>query len=308
MTIRGLVDTDTGQSQEYSVGVKPNILINTNGKNIINQREATTVDHNAYGWDRWRAHSNNANVRTLSQQDGAARLTATDMGTATSIFFYQDIENHAHYRGRTLTLSVRMRASQTGNLLLADKTGSSSRVDYTTPGEWATLKVTRTIVSDSDFIRCWARCQVLTSGDWVEFEWIKLEEGDHATPYVIPDPALELKRCYRYFQAYGGETGGGLYQGFIDMYNRATNSTYGNFDFKAPMRAAPTVTISSPSHFCVQDKTDTHTLSALSLSNVTRTNAWAVGTTVGNPLVVGEKCLLESNNTTAARIYLDAEI
>ena len=310
MTIRGLVDTETGNLKPYAPGINPNLLINSNGKNMINQREASVVvAQGAYGFDRWTAHGVGFTTATFSQTQTGARITATTKGSAPNILMRQHLGNRVEYRGKTLTASARVRrlGAETGTTLQLYNGVSWALASVPNDENWYNVKVTTVVPESSNLILFRINTDIDNDGDYVEFEWVKLEEGDHATPYVIPDPALELKRCYRYFQAYGGETGGGLYQGFTDMYNRTTNGTYGNFDFKAPMRTIPTVTVSSPSHFCAEDKTATNALSALSLGSVTRTNAWAVGTTVGNPLVVGEKCLLESNNTTAARIYLDAD-
>ena len=302
MSIIGLVNTDTGSQHPYEPGTTDNILINTNGKNMVNQREATTVAHNSYGFDRWRMNSRDSIARVISQESGSARLTITDKGTAISGVFYQDIENHTLYRGKTLTLSVRMRATNGSIIYIADVPGQASIAYYTTPGEWQTLNVTYTIQSNSVYVRSACHANVFNDGDYVEFEWIKLEEGDHATPYVIPDPALELARCQRYFQAYGGSA---ATLPISNSYNLNTTQARGVFHFVETMRTAPSISISNAAHFSINHQDTNVAATNLAFNDIYKDAAYITATASGLTAGQGSAILATS---TDARIFLNAEI
>lgn len=44
---------------------------------------------------------------------------------------------------------------------------------------------------------------ISTISGWIKIKWMKLEYGTVATPFVPPDPAIELLKCQRYYQRIG---------------------------------------------------------------------------------------------------------
>ncbi len=68
-------------------------------------------------------------------------------------------------------------------------------------------------------------------GDFIKIKWAKLEYGSKATPFIPPDPALELLKCQRYCVALHGDLG--------RNYTANTNTFYFNLAIPVPMRINP---------------------------------------------------------------------
>jgi hypothetical protein len=78
---------------------------------------------------------------------------------------------------------------------------------------------------------------------------VKLEVGSVATPYRHESYEENLNKCFRYHVRYGAQT---TSSGLMNMNVRTTSSAkYGVMHFPTKMRAVPSMTISSASHFTV---------------------------------------------------------
>lgn len=218
------------QLSEY-MGAKfsnPNLLINPDFK--INQRNLSeyayqTFGSNHYTVDRFRVVY--LNVKTAN--DGLilnANGTNTEGG-----YFGQVLENAV--KGDTIlsfkvsavagTLEFRnVNSADTGNTITVSSDGI-----YTVKGN-NTKKVVVNIAKGSS-------CKI---------EWMKLEQGSIATPFVAPNPAEEWTKCYRF-----------KYVGAAKLRTRCTaNQLYGfTKDLPTAMRTKPTVTLSQTTLFNVKD-------------------------------------------------------
>ena len=74
-----------------------------------------------------------------------------------------------------------------------------------------------------------------SSSQFIIILYIKLEEGDVATPYEIPDPATELLKCQRYYVKFNGAK---LLSG---SFNGGGQSAYVLLPLPATMRTTPSI-------------------------------------------------------------------
>ena len=170
----------------------PNLLDNPDFK--INQRGKTKyigTDGATKAVDRW--YLSRQGIDLEVQSDGVV-ITSTD-----SVFphFRQRLENPTRFANKTLTLSaevewvnknednfVRLGIAQQeySNWVIKDFTGGVISMTGTT--ELGVSAVSVIIMG--------------TLPASVKVKWVKLELGAVATPYVDPDPSLELLKCQRY--------------------------------------------------------------------------------------------------------------
>lgn len=159
----------------------PNLLINPDFR--INQRGQSEYTAAGYTVDRWATQSN---CKLTPKSGGGVRLDCLDV---TNNGFYQKYDGDLS--GNTVTLSLK--ASGSGSLRL---------------GVWGTS--IKTVILD-DTPRVYSHTFELgddpsfgmwlaAKGEYAEIEWVKLELGNTATPFVPPETATELLKCRRYYQ------------------------------------------------------------------------------------------------------------
>lgn len=162
----------------------PNLLINPDFK--INQRGKTEYDYQLsgatqYTVDRFRAVF--LNVKTAS--DGL--ILNANGANAGGGYISQVLEDAV--KGDTI-LSFKVSAvSGTIEFRNLNSADSGDTVTISSDGTY-TIKGnnTKKVISH------------LPKGSSCKIEWMKLEQGSIATPFVAPNPADELMRCKRYFQ------------------------------------------------------------------------------------------------------------
>jgi hypothetical protein len=223
----------------YPIGVisNPNILINTNGKAMINQRGATTVANAQYGFDRWQTFTDGA-AAVAQEATGAKTTVTTTGGSGAYLWIQQSLESHQRYAGKTLTFSARIKMNKTGYIIIHDGV-ESDRVYHSGGGTFETLTVVKTVSASPPYLYAVIVLgNTLAEDDYIEFEWIKLEEGSVATAYQIPDPATELARCQRYFERIGSG---------IQLAVYGTSSCAGGAVYAVEKRIAPQVSLSTTS-------------------------------------------------------------
>lgn len=196
----------------------PNLLINPNFK--INQRGESEYAYQAsgatqYTVDRFRVVF--LNVKTAS--DG---LILNANGTNAEGGYLSQVLEYA-VKGNTI-LSFKVSAVvgniEFGNLNSED---NGNKLTISSDGVY-TIKGTNTKKVIAHLLK----------GSSCKIEWIKLEQGSVATPFVTPNKAEELVKCKRYYAyiygtLYGYLTGSVLYLNINEIKNMRTKPTIGEW-------------------------------------------------------------------------------
>lgn len=170
----------------------PNILINGDFRNPINQRMQTVYNTNGYSIDRWLLW--NANT-TLTVDNGYCTLT----GDYNALV--QNIEFPTRYSNTEVTLSAKVKGSGGGieiNLYSGELDKQLGKASINTT-EWKEISFTCNIENLTDNSK---RLSVTVAGagaEYIDIEWVKLELGSNATPFVPRLYGEELALCQRYY-------------------------------------------------------------------------------------------------------------
>lgn len=195
----------------------PNLLINSDFRNPVNQRGATTYQE-ASDWtyciDRWK-YFNQMTVEVLT---GAVKFASHGTGQS---WFMQEFEKELPTDNYTLSVKV---SSVSGTCDMKFENSSGVQVEKVIDGTGITTLSFNGVVGAVSF-------ELDGDGSQLTIEWVKLEAGSIATPFVPRLYAEELSTCERYYKKYGG------YMVFPQFYS---NQYYG-FYFNVPMRVSPYV-------------------------------------------------------------------
>lgn len=226
----------------------PNLLINANFANPVNQRgyvSGTTTTVRGYSIDRWIL--NKAGI-SLTMQDTGITINPV---SASDAQFQQFIEFPETYFGRTLTLS----ASVDGVIYRGEPLAIP--VDTTASVWGSSCKF-----GNDDYIRIRVYngsiyCQSYITSDGPLhnsiINWIKIEEGEIATPFRPRTYAEELQLCMRYFQVIGDSSGNN--HEFFNIMECTKTSAYFEQSLFVPMRVTPTMEVlENPSYVSGADK------------------------------------------------------
>lgn len=185
------ITTTGGKLHDKDIAVKddiinPNLLINPNFK--INQRGDTSFVSSYEGKhcvDRWRFNG------TCTQTSSGVTVSSTGSSYGYGNF-YQIIEN---IPSGSLSLSVKCYGK------IFELTGIDASAAYSaelsiTDGNGTIVGKVHTSNSDGMY----AVEFIVNSSCEIQIEWVKLEYGSIATPFIPPDPTTELLKCQRYYQ------------------------------------------------------------------------------------------------------------
>ncbi len=224
-----------------SVTHNNNLLINSNFQ--VNQDGKTSwTSASGYTVDMWYLYRHNND--TTNGTSGSAVLNNKIMKLTNKDFYFTalntPIENNL--AGKTVTFSIKVTAvSGNVNIRLADsptiggvyaeKSYSITRINE--PGiTTVTTKLPDTLPDGN------LKLTVLASADSsISFEWVKVEEGEVATPYTTKLYTDEFLDCERYYRKVN--------------YSASFHATAANqqrvdtIAFDVPMRTTPTVTVVS---------------------------------------------------------------
>lgn len=215
-TLEGAQD-NLGITELLARPVNNNILINSNFANPVNQRGLTEYDSTGnsishmYTIDRWAV----VNQCLLTVNNEYVTLHSIDMNNIRPQF-NQWIEFPNKYRGKYV-VSAKYRVTQgVDNELAVALLGKDSNAYYSfgsefliCDGAWHTISVLCDVpISTSELSYLYVSigsqvttgCNVITSDISVDIEWVKFEEGEHATPYVPRLYDEEWLLCQRYYQ------------------------------------------------------------------------------------------------------------
>lgn len=193
----------------------PNLLINPDFK--INQRGKTEYTSNGYTVDRWKI-----NLGTVKPSSSGITITLNNKGQ-----FIQLFENALN---GTYTTSIKI-TSITGDCVLF--VGSHS-LQLNKAGVF-TFTENGSVNGVSLYKSTAGTCTI-------NVEYIKLEQGSVATPFVAPNPAEELTKCYRF-----------KYIGKAVLRGRCTANQIFGFtkDLPTKLRTKPTTTFKSKNSYNV---------------------------------------------------------
>ena len=205
----------------------PNLLINSDFRNPVNQRGNTSFTANAgdqsrkYWIDRWYIQDG----VTATKQNGYIKLTAS--ASSEYGYFCQPLEQALE--NATYTITINVKSVGIGSTVYF-KSGTSAYGKALVAG----INVITVSMSLSS-----VEIQ-LHPNSTIELYWIKLERGTTSTAFVPRLIAEELMLCKRYFQIYNGDRFAVLTQ----TYTIATE-TNGRMNLPVEMRVKPSITVYS---------------------------------------------------------------
>ena len=241
--------------------VQQNLLIN--GGFEIWQRGTSFVDlgNNLYGPDRWKSVRDTLTTYTISKEtsvtdSGAAALKCVlTKGSGTYWYMEQSVENYQEYRGKTLTVSARVKTNvATGvKIKFGDGVTDSFSSYHTGDNTWQTLSVTKTM--DASATAVIVRIGFIASDlqtSTTYFDSAMLVLGSQPATYVARPFAQELALCQRYCEkSYDVGTNPGTATStdnevVIASQNQGTpRMASGIVKFKVTKYSSPTVTLYS---------------------------------------------------------------
>ena len=173
--------------------------------------------------------------------------------------------------------------------------------DYTTSGHtadaWAAYSGTDIT---PDYSQSWTN----TASATFDITGIQLEAGEQATPFEHRSYGDELARCQRYFRKLvdGADT-----TTFMNFHAWSANECIGALNLGGPMRANPTMSVSSAGHFVMRSGGTDRTATTFSFAQASKSGFVRVETGSGGGLTTGRGAWLKADNASAY-IYADAEL
>lgn len=251
----------------------PNLLINSDFRNPVNQRGqnsytgvgANTTTNVTYTIDRWAKRNYGSSV---VKGEGHVRFKTensnpTDDGSKIYAFV-QSLENPEVFLGNTYTLSVKVKAvngsfrigiwqgSKTGFVSDLAATGVTGKditsagtysVSFTIDKSFSPVKESPNTLYSVLNVGLVQFKEMFSEGSYIDVEWIKLEQGAIATPFVPRPYAEELMMCRRYYR-------NDLVR--LVSYQHTNTNAYFGYSYE-PMRVAPSFSYDG------FDKTSNHT-------------------------------------------------
>jgi hypothetical protein len=194
-------ETESWTQQNFS---NPNLLINADFRNPINQREESSYSADGYTIDRWKLTLNGDSAATVTVNDGYITLTKSTTSTTSTAapYFSQYIENYELLLGETVTISIELLDGSvyTKTWNIPDITTGYVDTNELLIGD-TNWKVDMYGNIDSKYltIRIW--CSSAATGT-ANITKVKLELGSIATPFVPRSYGEELALCQRYYLQY----------------------------------------------------------------------------------------------------------
>ena len=214
-----------------------NLLDNSDFRNPVNQRGATTTSQYEYFLDRWIAR-----LSDISLAVGNSGLTLTSSATA-NIFIYQKLSAGKALNGKTVTVAV---CDGTGNVAT-----TTTNLPTTNATSWTSYAVAQTNngvyasvidLGSGDYpiaVRVGVQSDALNK----TIRWAALYEGSYTADtlpaYVPKGYAAELAECMRYYRRFINSA---------PAMSTAATAIEAEMPLEPPMRVVPTITINSVGH------------------------------------------------------------
>lgn len=228
------IRTDRGDLQiDYNAlanlpALNNNLLINSDFKNPINQRNATSYTYSGskkvYGIDRWWVNGSGAKMTVNSGYLTVYLPSGCDFGQAIELN-YKSYEN--------MTVSVKLQGDSV--VKTATISGLSSKTDSTDNfvNLTSSVKVGFYVFGHGMYMYL----RPISSAVTMKIEWIKLESGSAATPFVPRIKSEEVILCKRFYQVVTIRNSDII----CPLYKRQENTYCGLMHFESMYRI-PTVT------------------------------------------------------------------
>ena len=174
----------------------PNLLINPDF--AVNQRGNSDYNSNGYAVDGWKLQINGSgNSGSYNAETHVLSGSVLDKN-GYYVNVSQFVEEPVRFVGKTMTVSAGMSELDKFALVAIWRTeGTTTTNVAATPYNLEADKVL-TFTMPSDLTEASKIRVVLQTRGSVKLDWAKLELGSAATPFVPPDPAMELLKCQRY--------------------------------------------------------------------------------------------------------------
>lgn len=302
-------------------------------------QDGTSFTADGYTADQWSLVKGTGAAVTVSRQThtvgeplGAGngeprffcRLDRGTTGSTTSTFF-QPVEDVRTASGQTITISFWLRASAGtpkvdtvvtqyfGSGGSGDVTHASGRKTHTLSTSFARYTHTVTVPSISGktigtdaYLKIGLEMGTVEAGAiQVDLSDAQLEPGSTATTFARHGPALQLARCRRYFEAWGGDDASQIFgSGF--NYNTTQGIIY--FPYTVGKYKVPSFTFSAATDFYVFSASAAVVeLTAIAASNP-GTQGTRISITTAGSLAAGAGTTLHADSTTSARIKANARL
>lgn len=170
----------------------PNLLINSDFRNPVNQRgltEYATSPDWKYSIDRWKF------IGALSVKPSNGVLTLTN--SENTSWFMQAFERVLPEDSYTLTVKVRS-VTGTCNIYFENSSGAQTKTAINNTG-LITLSYNGPISA--------VTFEFIGEGSVLQLEWVKLEHGTVATPFVPKNYYEEMAICTKYYRAFKSVVG-----------------------------------------------------------------------------------------------------
>ena len=288
----------------------PNILINSDGTNPVNQlgvADADSVTHASYSLDGWKDDADTVTSNQDIQSDSfGAIATSTDTG---SIGKYQPLEDFVKLRGKTITLSAGVISNTALAILRVYDDANNDSEFHSGGGTEETLSVTLDIRSAASMVLAMFKVSgAITTGDYIRITWIKLEVGSVATKFVADLPSVNLAKCHRRMFSIGGV----LYQTIGHGFVNNPSTGYITLKLPVPMSSTPALAYGPLSAFRLISNGNTYFPTSIAYranfgttdgdGNIDGVGLLVTYSTAG--MTVDEPCLLTITNNTAAYLRL----
>lgn len=284
-----------------------NLLVN-GGLEIWQRGTGPFSGNNTYSADRWQAQLGGSDTLSTSRDGanadaGSEFCAACTFTVTTGSGLYQRVEGYVALRGRTLTFSCRVRTSVAAavRLELHDGVAGTNSAYHTGDGTYQTLSVTRTIAGTASMVRVGVQAMA-TATVYVDSATLCVGAGVLYLPRTAAD---DMARCKRYYHAIGGDA---PFEYFGVGLCTATNTVSGIvIPYPAEMPIVPTVAFTAAATFAVLSATgNVIGLTAITSNSPGRRSTAVVATIGAASLVAGNSSPLLANNSTAARLTLEA--
>lgn len=261
----------------------PNLLLNSDFRYPVNQR-TETIYREASDWtyciDRWK-YFNQMTVEVLT---GAVKFASHGTGQS---WFMQELENELPSDNYTLSVKV---SSVSGTCDMKFENSRGVQAEKVIDGTGITTLSFNGPVGAVSF-------ELDGDGSQLTIEWVKLEQGTIATPFVPKSYAQEVSECQRYYTKSDGVR--------ISV-THGTNNLYLMIPLSTTLRVWPTVTLGKNEITIVNDdsgEAKTHVIESCNVSAVTNTHIILDIKSMYNVSVYKSGCIVDG-----FPIFIDAEI